>query len=127
MEPKNESRRINNSFLGKKMKIKHKSEELNKSDELDNSKATLFESTFEFSSDNILPLEEKSIVNAKIPGFDDLIIPEFFNDSKTKVDINKKFEDYTKMKMEFGSAELAELYLIDVNKLYLKKRKNVCN
>ena len=120
MERKDESRRMNNSFLGKKTKKSHKTEDNDKTEESSNS-SLLLETTLEISSDNILPLEEETESKGKIPGFDDLKIPSFLNDSKINYNVNKTIEKYSKIKEAFDSPELTKLYLIDINKVFGKK------
>ena len=123
MERKEESGQINNSFLGKKTKKAHKLEDNYKSDDTDIS-SVLMDTIAEISSDNLISLEEKSEINGKIPGFDDLKIPSFFNDSKMNKTINKTIKDYNKMKAVLGSPELAQLYLIDINRIIYGEKRN---
>ena len=123
MERKEESGQINNSFLGKKTKKAHKLEDNYKSDDTDIS-SVLMDTIAEISSDNLISLEEKSEINGKIPGFDDLKIPSFFNDYKMNKTVNKTIKDYNKMKAVLGSPELAQLYLIDINRIIYGEKRN---
>ena len=122
MERKEEFVGVNRSFLGKKTKKNHKSEEIYISDEADISTA-LMDTTTELSFENLISLEEKSELKGKIPGFDDLKIPAFFNDFKINKDVNNAIKKYNKIKRELGSPELAKLYLIDKNRIYGDKKK----
>ena len=72
----------------------------------------------------MISLEEKPESNnkSKITGFDDLIIPAFFNDPKSDKNFDKTLANYKKIRAELGSNELAKLYLIDFNRLYEKKK-----
>ena len=118
--------KINNNFLGKKtknikkvFKIKDKNIDKNKI----KNESSLFETSTDLSSSNILSLEEKSDTNSKIPNFDDVIIPSFLNDiTKYKV-INRKIKNYYKLVKEFNSPEMAKIYLIDVKRLYEEREK----
>ena len=118
--------KINNNFLGKKtknikkvFKIKDKNIDKNKI----KNESSLFETSTDLSSSNILSLEEKSYNNSKIPNFDDVIIPSFFNDiTKYKV-INRKIKNYYKLVKEFDSPEMAKIYLIDIKRLYEERDK----
>ena len=58
-----------------------------------------------------------------IPGLDDINIPSFLIDNTESKDINKKIKNYYKAKRALGSNELADLYLIDVHRLYEEKKK----
>ena len=122
MERKEEFVEVDRSFLGKKTKKNRKSEEIYISDEADISSA-LMDTTAELSFDNHISLEEKSELKGKIPGFDDLKIPAFFNDFKINKDVNNAIKKYNKIKRELGSPELAKLYLIDTNRIYGDKKK----
>ena len=102
--------RKSDSFLGKKIKKNHDVEDDLKSKEIDKT-SSLLETSAELSSDNLLCLEEKREFKDKIPGFDDLKIPSFLNDFKCNKIIDKKIEDYYKIKRELGSSDLAELYM----------------
>ena len=113
MEPKNYSMKKTKTFLGKKIKKIHKSEEI------DNS-STIIDSTNEVSLDYLLSLEEKPEIKCKIPGFDDIKIPTFLNDFIVNPNDKKTLNNYNKIKEEFGSSELAKLYLIDIKKLNVK-------
>ena len=121
MEIERKSRK-SDSFLGKKIKKNHDVEDDLKSKEIDKT-SSLLETSAELSSENLICLEEKPEFKDKIPGFDDIKIPSFLNDFKCNKKIDKKIEDYFKIKEELGSSDLAELYLIDINRLYEEKRK----
>ena len=126
MEESKDLIKINNNFLGKKtknikkiFKIKDKNIDKNKI----KNESSLFETSTDLSSSNILSLEEKSYNNSKIPNFDDVIIPSFFNDiTKYKV-INRKIKNYYKLVKEFDSPEMAKIYLIDIKRLYEERDK----
>ena len=126
MEEIKDITKINNNFLGKKtknikkvFKIKDKNIDKNKI----KNESSLFETSTDLSSSNILSLEEKSDTNSKIPNFDDVIIPSFLNDiTKYKV-INRKIKNYYKLVKEFNSPEMAKIYLIDVKRLYEEREK----
>ena len=79
MEPKNYTMKKTKTFLGKKTKKIHKSEEI------DNS-STIIDSTNELSSDYLLSLEKPEI-KSKIPGFDDIKIPTFLNEFPLKIEL----------------------------------------
>ena len=113
MEPKNYSKKKTKTFLGKKTKKIHKSEEI------DNS-STIIDSTNELSSDYLSSLEEKPENKSKIPGFDDIKIPTFLNDFIVNPNDKKTLNNYNKIKEEFGSSELVKLYLIDIKNLNVK-------
>ena len=74
------------------------------------------EKSEEFSSD-IFILDENSEKEQKIIGSDDIKIPSFLNDIQKDKNINKLLQNYYKIKEELGSQELAELYLVDFNRL----------
>ena len=118
-----ELKKKSDSFLGKKIKKSHDDEDNIKSKEIDKT-SSLLETSAEISSDNLISLEEKSEFKEKIPGFDDLKIPGFLNDFKCNKKIDKSIEEYYKIKEELGSPELAELYLIDINRLFEEKKKS---
>ena len=120
MEKTNEEKRIKKLYIGKKVKKDSELEELKTEDE--NKDSILFETSTELSMDNLINLEEKIENNLLIPGLDDLNVPEFFNDITKYKDINKKIKKYYETKKEIGS-ELAELYLIDVHRIYEEKKK----
>ena len=120
MEKINEEKRIKTIYIGKKVKKYSKLEEPKIEDE--NKDSILFETSTELSMDNLISLEEKIENNSLIPGLDDLNVPEFFNDITKYKDINKKIKKYYETKKEIGS-ELAELYLIDVHRIYEEKKK----
>jgi len=122
MEQNDESKDLNNILLGKKTKksnLKQKDEKSPKSEET-NKDSILFETSTELSYDNAINLEEKSEI---IPGLDDINIPSFLNDNSEYKDINKKIKNYYKAKKALGSNELADLYLINVHRLYEEKKK----
>ena len=84
------------------------------------------ETSAELSSDNLLSLEEKQDNKFnKISGFDDIKIPGFLNDCKKNKKIDNAIKSYYKIKEELGSQELTKLYLIDINRLYEIRRKNL--
>ena len=122
---KNKNERIketNKIFLGKKTKepgINLKKKQIKNREDI-NKNSILLESSTEISSDNINNLDENIDI---IPGFDDINIPSFFNDNIVCDDINKQIKNYYKIRKEFGSKELAELYLVDINRLYEEKKK----
>ena len=120
MEKNNEEKRIKKLYIGKKIKKDSKVEEPKTEDE--NKDSILFETSTELSMDNLINLEEKIENNSLIPGLDDLNIPEFFNDITKYKEINKKIKKYYETKKEIGS-DLAELYLIDVHRIYEEKKK----
>ena len=120
MEKTNEKKRIKKLYIGKKVKKDSKLEEPKIEDE--NKDSILFETSTELSMDNLINLEEKIENNSLIPGLDDLNVPNFFNDITKYKDINKKIKKYYETKKEIGN-ELAELYLIDVHRIYEQKKK----
>ena len=120
MEKTNEEKRIKKLYIGKKVKKDSKLEEPKTEDE--NKDSILFETSTELSMDNLISLEEKIENNSLIPGLDDINVPAFFNDITKYKDINKKIKKYYETKKEIGS-ELAELYLIDVHRIYEEKKK----
>ena len=130
MEEIKDIKNINNNFLGKKIKnikkiFKIKDKIINKNKDKDKIKieSSLFETSTDLSSSNILTLEEKSDNNSKIPNFDDIIIPSFFNDITKYNVINRKIKNYYKLAKEFDSPEIAKIYLIDVKRLYEERAK----
>ena len=125
MELKEESRKNVNFFIGKKTNRYKKEEECSQSQFSEKGSFSL-ETSAELSSDNLLSLEEKEDNKfKKIPGFDDIKIPGFLNDCKINKKIDKAIKSYYKIKEELGSQELTNLYLIDINRLYEIKRKNL--
>ena len=113
-----------NSFLGRKTKKMLRINDSYKYEETDKV-SFLSETSAEYSGDNIISLEEKTVDKTKIPGFDDIKIPSFLSDIKIKKDssLNKTIEDYNKIKEELGSPELVQLYLVDINRIYETKKK----
>ena len=125
MELKEESRKNLNLLLGKKTNRNKKEEECSQSQYSEKGSFSL-ETSAELSSDNLLSLEEKQDNKSKkIIGFDDIKIPGFLNDCKINKKIDKAIKSYFKIKEELGSPELTKLYLIDINRLYEIKRKNL--
>ena len=120
MEKIDEEKRIKTEYIGKKVKKYSRLEEPKIEDE--NKDSILFETSTELSMDNLINLEEKIENNSLIPGLDDINVPAFFNDITKYKDINKKIKKYYETKKEIGS-ELAELYLIDVHRIYEEKKK----
>ena len=132
MEKKQVIDKINdNNFLGKKTKSvkkifkvkeikKNIKTNINKKEKND---SLLFETSTDFSSNNLITLEEKPEIMSKIPDFDDVVIPSFLNDITKYNDINRKIKNYYKLKKQFDSPEMAKLYLIDVKMLYEEKKK----
>ena len=112
-------KRKNKLFLCKKTK-ETKLNKANKNIEDSNKDSILFETSTEISINNIINIEEKNNI---ILGIDEIKIPSFLNDNPVYYDINKKIKNYYKIKKELGSKELAELFLIDVNRLYEEKKK----
>ena len=110
-------------YLGKKTKNRRKPEESKKLKPSSKS-LSIIDTSAELSSENLISLEERPESNNKnkILGFDDLTIPPFFNDVKRDENFNKTLANYKKMKAELGSNELAQLYLIDFDRLYEKKK-----
>lgn len=104
-------RRDKPNFIGKKTKRMEKRYKYFSKD------SCSFENDTDLSSHNISKYEEKKIIT-----LDKLIIPSFFNDITKYDDINREIANYYKAKRELGSQELADLYLIDVKKLYERKR-----
>ena len=113
-----------NSFLGRKTKKMLQTNDSYKSEETDKA-SFLSETSAEYSGDNIISLEEEktAVDKEKIPGFDDIQIPSFLNETKKDTSLNKTIEDYNKIKEELGSPELVQLYLVDINRIY-KQKKN---
>ena len=125
MELKEESRKEINSLLGKKTKRYIKEDECSQSQYSEKGSSSL-ETSAELSSDNLLSLEEKQDNKFnKIYGFDDIKIPGFLNDCKKNKKIDNAIKSYYKIKEELGSQELTKLYLIDINRLYEIRRKNL--
>ena len=125
MELKEESRKNLNFLLGKKINRYKKEEERSQSQYSEKGSSSL-ETSDELSSDNLLSLKEKQDNKyKKISGFDDIKIPGFLNDCKINKKIDKAIKSYYKIKEELGSQELTNLYLIDINRLYDIKRKNL--
>ena len=122
MEKNDESKKINNVLLSKKRKKSNLIQKDNKSPNSEeiNKDSILFETSTELSYENVINLEEKPEI---IPGLDDINIPSFLNDNNEYNDINKKIKNYYKAKKALGSNELAELYLINVHRLYEEKKK----
>ena len=122
MEKNDESKKINNVLLSKKRKKSNLIQKDNKSPNSEeiNKDSILFETSTELSYENVINLEEKPEI---IPGLDDINIPSFLNDNNEYKDINKKIKNYYKAKKALGSNELAELYLINVHRLYEEKKK----
>ena len=104
-------------FLGKKTKYRKKPDEGKKLRPSSKS-LSILDTCAELSTENLLSLEEKSVSNIKLVGFDDLLIPPFFNDTKSDEKFDKTLANYKKIRAELGSNELAKLYLIDFNRLY---------
>ena len=130
MEEINDIKNFNNNFLGKKtknikkiFKIKNKIINKNKDKDKIKSESSLFETSTDLSSSNILALEQKSDTNSKILNFDDIIIPSFFNDITKYNVINRKIKNYYKLAKQFDSPEMAKIYLIDVKRLYEERAK----
>ena len=122
MEKNDESKKINNVLLSKKRKKSNLIQKDNKSPNSEeiNKDSILFETSTELSYENVINLEEKPEI---IPGLDDINIPSFLNDNTEYNDINKKIKNFYKAKKALGSNELAELYLINVHRLYEEKKK----
>ena len=125
MIPKKENTSKNNSFLGKKRRKKQKPKDNYKLKESEKS-SFLTEISTELSSDNLISFDGKKKPKEIIHGFDDLIIPAFFNDFQIDKNVDKTIKNYYKMKEELGSSELVELYLLDINRLIEEKRKSKC-
>ena len=123
MEHKNKPGEISIIFLGKKTKNRRKTEE-SKNLRPSSKSLSILDTSAELSTENLISLEEKpdSDNKSKITGFDDLIIPAFFNDPKSDKNFDKTLANYKKIRAELGSNELAKLYLIDFNRLYEKKK-----
>ena len=123
MEHKDKSGKISIIFLGKKTKNRRKTEE-SKNLRPSSKSLSILDTSAELSTENLISLEEKPESNnkSKITGFDDLIIPAFFNDPKSDKNFDKTLANYKKIRAELGSNELAKLYLIDFNRLYEKKK-----
>jgi len=123
MEHKDKPGEISIIFLGKKTKNRKKTEE-SKNLKPSSKSLSILDTSAELSTENLISLEEKPESNnkSKITGFDDLIIPAFFNDPKSDKNFDKTLANYKKIRAELGSNELAKLYLIDFNRLYEKKK-----
>ena len=123
MEHKDKPGEISIIFLGKKTKNRRKTEE-SKNLKPSSKSLSILDTSAELSTENLISLEEKpdSDNKSKITGFDDLIIPAFFNDPKSDKNFDKTLANYKKIRAELGSNELAKLYLIDFNRLYEKKK-----
>ena len=123
MEHKDKPGEISIIFLGKKTKNRKKTEE-SKNLKPSSKSLSILDTSAELSTENLISLEEKpdSDNKSKITGFDDLIIPAFFNDPKSDKNFDKTLANYKKIRAELGSNELAKLYLIDFNRLYEKKK-----
>ena len=123
MEHKDKPGEISIIFLGKKTKNRRKTEE-SKNLKPSSKSLSILDTSAELSTENLISLEEKPESNnkSKITGFDDLIIPAFFNDPKSDKNFDKTLANYKKIRAELGSNELAKLYLIDFNRLYEKKK-----
>ena len=123
MEHKDKPGEISIIFLGKKTKNRRKTEE-SKDLKPSSKSLSILDTSAELSTENLISLEEKPESNnkSKITGFDDLIIPAFFNDPKSDKNFDKTLANYKKIRAELGSNELAKLYLIDFNRLYEKKK-----
>ena len=125
MDIKEESWNNLNILLGKKTNRYKKDEEYSQSQYSEKGSSSL-ETSAELSSDNLLSLEEKQDNKFnKISGFDDIKIPGFLNDFKKNKKIDNAIKSYYKIKEELGSQELTKLYLIDINRLYEIRRKNL--
>ena len=54
---------------------------------------------------------------------DEMYFPTFLNDITKYNNINKKIENYNKLKKSFKDEEAANLYLIDINRLYEVRKR----
>ena len=111
-------RNINKSIKNKKKKITKEQSTKEKC-----SKDSILENSTDLSSNNLISLDEKSDAILKVPSLDDIVIPSFLNDITKYNKINKKINKYYKFRKLFNSPELAEIYLIDVKRLYEEKKK----
>ena len=82
-----------------------------------------FENSTDLSSNSFIPLEEKSDTFSKVPSLDDIVIPSFFNDITKYDKVNQEINNYYKIKKSLNSQELADIYLIDIKRLYEEKKK----
>ena len=111
-------RNINKSIKNKKKKITKEKCSKEKC-----SKDSILENSTDLSSNNLISLDEKSDAILKVPSLDDIVIPSFLNDITKYHKINKEINKYYEFRKLFNSPELAEIYLIDVKRLYEEKKK----
>ena len=117
--------RIHKVFISKKTINNNNSiKKKKKSKKIIPKESIILENSTDFSSNNILSLEEKSDTILKVPNLDDIVIPSFLNDIPKNNKINKEIENYYKYQKIFDSPEMAEVYLIDKKRLYEQKKKN---
>ena len=111
-------RNINKSIKNKKKKITKE-----RCTKENCSKDSILENSTDLSSNNLISLDEKSDAILKVPSLDDIVIPSFLNDITKYHKINKEINKYYDFRKLFNSPELAEIYLIDVKRLYEEKKK----
>ena len=121
------SKKYSERFLNKKIRrSKTKNKKEDKESEINSiffKDQTFFDSSTDISND----LNEK--INKTSDNFpvdsiiNEIYIPSFLNDITKYNNINKKIKNYNKMKKCFREQETANLYLIDINRLYEIKNK----
>ena len=114
-------------FLNKKIK---RSKILDKNEEKESEINGIFlkdQTFFDSSTDISTDLNEKlnrSTYNYPIDSIiNEIYIPSFLNDITKYNNINKKIKNYHKIKKCFKEQESANLYLVDINRLYEIRNK----
>ena len=109
-------------FLNKKMKRKKSIKKIESKDYLKETTSTKDQDIFDYSTDisNEINVSSNKIHDEIL---NEISFPTFLNDVTKYDNINKKIMNYHKIKNSFADEEDANLYLIDINRLYEIKKK----
>ena len=109
-------------FLNKKMKRKKSIKKIESKDYLKETTSTKDQDIFDYSTDisNEINVSSNKIHDEIL---NEISFPTFLNDVTKYDNINKKIINYHKIKNSFADEEDANLYLIDINRLYEIKKK----
>ena len=114
-------------FLNKKIKRVQSKDKIKSKDSLGETTSTkdqdILDSSTEISNSfNESPIK-KFDNNYLDKVLNEIYIPTFLNDITKYNNINKKIENYNKLKKSFKDEEAANLYLIDINRLYEVRKR----
>ena len=114
-------------FLNKKLRRVKSKDKIKSKDSLGETTSTKDQDILDISTEISNSFNETPIKKYDNNFLDQILnemyFPTFLNDITKYNNINKKIENYNKLKKSFKDEEAANLYLIDINRLYEVRKR----